>query len=45
MKGDETSAGTTTESRFATYRTARHIKSAQVVNQSLQPHVPPFAPA
>jgi H+-transporting ATPase len=31
--------------RFASYRTARHIKSARMVNQSLQPHVPPFAPA
>ena len=31
--------------RFATYRTARRIKSAEVVNQSLQPHVPPFVRA
>jgi H+-transporting ATPase len=29
--------------RFAAYRTARDIKSAKLVNQSLQPHVPPFA--
>jgi H+-transporting ATPase len=26
--------------RFATYRTARHIKSAAVVSQSLRAHVP-----
>ena len=26
--------------RFASYRTARHLKSAALVNQSLQPHVP-----
>jgi H+-transporting ATPase len=26
--------------RFAAYRTARHLKSAEVVNLSLQPHVP-----
>jgi len=31
--------------RFATYRTARHIKHAKVVNQSLQPHVLPLAGA
>jgi H+-transporting ATPase len=31
--------------RFATYRTTRHIKHAKVVNQSLQPHVLPFAHA
>jgi hypothetical protein len=33
--------------RFATYRTARHLKSASLVYQSLQPQVPPFmgAPA
>ncbi|HRD93474.1 MAG TPA: plasma-membrane proton-efflux P-type ATPase [Accumulibacter sp.] len=26
--------------RFASYRTARHMKSVELVNQSLQPHVP-----
>ena len=26
--------------RFASYRTARHLKSVELVNQSLQPHVP-----
>jgi H+-transporting ATPase len=31
--------------RFAAYRTARHIKSAKLVNQSLQAHVSPFAQA
>ncbi|HZD50146.1 MAG TPA: plasma-membrane proton-efflux P-type ATPase [Silvibacterium sp.] len=31
--------------RFAAYRTARHMKSAALVNQSLQPHVPAFAGA
>ena len=29
--------------RFATYRTARHMKSAKLVNQSLQQQVPTFA--
>ncbi|MGO9062375.1 MAG: hypothetical protein ACLQU2_34190 [Candidatus Binataceae bacterium] len=29
--------------RFVNYRTVRHVKSVEVVNQSLQPHVPPFA--
>ena len=31
--------------RFAAYRTAPQIKSAEVVNQLLQTHVPPFARA
>ena len=26
--------------RFASYRTARHLKSVELINQSLQPHVP-----
>ncbi|MBP9806386.1 MAG: hypothetical protein KBE22_15980 [Candidatus Accumulibacter sp.] len=26
--------------RFASYRTARHLKHAALVNQSLQPHIP-----
>jgi H+-transporting ATPase len=29
--------------RFANCRTSRHAKSVEVVNQPLQPHVPPFA--
>lgn len=31
--------------RFAAYRTAPQIKSAEVVNQLLRTHVPPFAHA
>ncbi len=27
------------DDRFASYRTARHVKHAALVNQSLQPHV------